>query len=949
MSTLDQSNLMSVKKKPIILTSTKTVTTTKTTRHICLGENGENFEMGLNDLQSFLEEEPKTKVVKKKSVLTPCMTSNRRMNISQNGESRKRKKKSQPAAVKAKSKHWNESDTDLNTTDEENGRRGLISSNDKENNEILSSTINTSGQSLNGEANDFWNEHSSPTYEPSPSEESTERDRKSAKRNRDINDIVEEAHLLPVDVDVTRNEVALVQRTTPRKLSAIFETSAEANATKCSSPSTLHDKSPLIEKMVSNHYNQIHNTMLPNISINEVFPHKIALDNSSISSTVAVPPARRTTRVFSSESTRANLYPNETGKDVDIASNRPVPSFKRKTRRNTKKSNKLQTLIENDKVVQSNRNKNETIFGPVDVPNSKSRRNTKKSTKTQPIIESAGVLVQVNRNENETLPIASPPVEKPKSKSRRNAKKLTEEQRVIENDIETVSTASLPVDASKSKSRRNTKNSTKTQPIIESADVLVQGNRNEIETLPIDSPPVDALKSKSRRNTKKSTKEQRIIENENETESIASPLVDQPKSKQRRNTKKSTKQQPISENSEAAIQANQNEIEVAPIASPPIDAHKSKSRRETKKSTKSSLRPLKDNDGIALRNNQNMNLAEIVTSPIIANTSSLNEPSTDAPKRKTRNPAKKSKTTNSNPIGKDAKDSDQNKNSNNEIAETGRKLARTKGKSLKQFEKRPLNTNIAEVDAITEIHIASIDNNESTKEDGNIETESIEVPKLVAKQTKQSTSVEPKSVDSGARKAAKRIASTIASPRAKRGKKNTKQIVVVNPNENSQTKTEAKKNDLLPSLHEENDKLNSNSKEEQKIDESILFEAPGHDIDVTQENDVETMSTDASNKGKRLIIYSPSRDKSIVKRIVDNRVIIPKSMVAKAINNPRSGVLAGMSDSGMIIDANERLLYAAREGDEINVKKEVKKGVDILEVLAKRRQSVFILLNRQNQ
>lgn len=96
------------------------------------------------------------------------------------------------------------------------------------------------------------------------------------------------------------------------------------------------------------------------------------------------------------------------------------------------------------------------------------------------------------------------------------------------------------------------------------------------------------------------------------------------------------------------------------------------------------------------------------------------------------------------------------------------------------------------------------------------------------------------------------------------------------------------------------------------------------------------------NKSKQIIIYSPSRDKLLVKYIGDDKAIIPKSMIAEAIGNPNSGVLKGMTGNSMVIDANERLIYSPREGEDINVKEEIKKGTDILNVLSKRRKSVFI-------
>lgn len=816
----------SAKKKPIILTSTKTVTTTKTTRHICLGENGEEYQLGLDDLESFLEEEPKKQVVRKKNALKPRLSSNQRINSAGRVELRKRKKKKKLPAIKGQAQQWNESDTETNTTDDEGGHRGLMSSDDKENDEIFSSTINACDRDQPAEANEFWNENSSPTTEPNgrtkkkskrqqnPNEQKISKN----KSKRDINDIVEEALSLPMDVDVTRAEIRHEPRSSPRKLSAIFETSAEAtaNVTQYPSPPTL-DKSPLIEKMVSKHYKEVHNSTPPNISLNETSAPKIASDNLPPSPAVVLP--RRTTRVFSSKLIRANLYQDDDDDD-GIASK---PS-KRKKRRNANKLPEIQPLVEIDE---------------------------------NPI--------QSDDNETETAPVASSSADGPKSKTRRNAKKSP-------------------------------------QTVVEMDEITIQDDENEIEMVPVASPVANVLKLNTRR--KKAIK------------AVTRPLAVQSKQRTISNAIVSTVSNDLISNT------------------PPAEERKPKLRRKNVVST-DSISAKRDE---VVHGNQELNSEEVVTSPIVPNNFLLETPPTDPPKRKNTKKAIK-------PNVNAEENADQNTNSNGKTDP----LARVK-KSSKQQVARGVTKN--QTTPKTE------------KSTENIKKSKIESTEVAPEKTKSS----PAGV---ANRATKRpaIATTTAGapPKAKRGRKlkESGKTDDDSRNEDNQIRT-ANKESSSSSVQNKNIELNSSAHQSKipakikvkpkrqakgqsnskALNESVLFEAPAHnEADQDQLNylDISTASTVFSGKSKPIIIYSPSRDRDKVKHVDGNRVIIEKSMVAKAIGNPNSGVLIGMTDNGMTIDANERLMYSPREGDEINVKKELKRGVDILNVLAKRRKSVFIL------
>lgn len=615
------------KKKPIILTSTKTVTTTKTTRHVCLGENGEDIV--LNELQSFLEEEPTERAVKKKIV-------------PRNSELCKPKKKSKKASRKLNAQHWTESDTDENatitTTDCEDRRQELLSSNDKESREICSSLINKNADQAKDE---FRKDNSSLVEHANESKV-----RKIAKKQsrRDINDIMEEVLLSPIIPCVAHaeNHLTIKATTTPRKLSAIFETSAEVNATKCTSSPPVLDKSPFTDKGTSNHYN---NTVPSNNS-----------------------PSRRTTRQM-----RAN--------DVD-----------------------------------------ETDI------------NFMKSVSTQ----------------------------------------------------------------SQRKTRSNKKLADKSLPLEKNGDIVVHKKEIACDLSPVGK----VYKSKARTNSKNSR-----VNN-------------------------------------ISISKNQGNVIISTALNGFV-----------------SSRPLRD-----------------------------------APKRKVMENSKKKTTY--------VQSSDEKK------------------PSVKLAEERPVNYDSSGRDAVADSQSSGI--------------ETIALPKTsVAKKTKQSTW------------------EITRSTRTKSDRPSTKPIKIFDSNSNAKkmykVEGEAKNSSLtLKSSDKIGTKLIARKSEEHldqtPVNESLLFETSTSESHVDAEQEGAKMDQIALKRSnKRLIIYSPSRDKLLVERIDDNRVIIPKLMIAKAIGNPQSGVLKSMSDNGMIIDANERLMYSPREGEEINVKKEVKKGVDILEVLAKRRQSVFIL------
>lgn len=809
----------SAKKKPIILTSTKTVTTTKTTRHICLGENGEEYQLGLNDLESFLEEEPKRRVVKKKNALTPRLSSNQRASGAGSAEPRKRKKIMKSPAIKARAQQWTESDTEANTTDDESGHRALMSSNDKENDEIFSNTVDSCVRDQPpAEANEFGNENSSPATEPTGrTKKKSKRQISKKKPKRDINEIVEEPLSLPVDVDVTRVEIHHEPRSSPRKLSAIFETSAEAtaNLTQYPSPPTL-DKSPLIEKMVSKHYKEVHNSSPPNISLNETSAHEIATDNPLPSPAVILP--RRTTRVFSSKMIRPKLYPDDGDNDAIVS----APSKRKK------------------------------------------RRNAKKSTKMQPLPEIEEIPIQSNENETETAPVTTPPADGLKSKTRRNAKKAY-------------------------------------QPLVDIDEIVIaiQGDQNDIEMAPVASPLANGLKLKTRR--KKPIKA---------------------------DTRPAAVQSSQHTISDVIVSATSND---SASNTPPAEAHKPKSRR--KNGVNTNLVSVKE--GEVVHGNQDFNSEEVVTSPIVPTNSFSETPPNELPKRKYTKKAIKPKLNAEGNAG-------QVMNSNKKTA-----LARVKKSFKHQVGKQP-----------------AIEDPSETR-DTNTQKSAIESIEVGPEEMKPSSAGVAK-----AKRATKRtaIATTdaIASPPAKRGRNMKKpgKTVAAGCNEGTQIETaneeassmvQNKDTELSSSAHpvQITAKIKVKPKRQPKeqstskaLNESVLFGAPAHD-EVAQEqlnySDISTATTVFSGKSKPIIIYSPSRDKDKVTHIDGNRVVIEKAMVAKAIRNPSSGVLIGMSDNGMTIDANERLMYSPREGDEINVKKELKRGVDILNVLARRRKSVFIL------
>lgn len=907
----------SAKAKPIILTSTKIVTTTKTTRHVCLGKNDEKYDIGLNELQSFLEEEPKKRAVKKKkTALKPhsdVTSSNRHLNNTRTGaEMCKQKKKLKTLAaikskvVKSQAQNWTESDTNANTTtDDEGGRRGLISSKRQENDEILSSTINTSGQSINAEANEFWKENSLPTFEPAAAEsdtmaenitkhpnESHKQQIVEKKSKRDINDIMKEALLTPMDANVTCAEDHSVPSPTQRKLSAIFETSAElnANVTKQSPPPML-DKSPIIEKIVSNHYKQIHNSTPPPILVNEGSPHKIASAHSTPSPTVVV--SRRTTRVFSTKLFREHLHMDEADK-ADAA----VAPSKRKTRRNTEnKANKMLPLEENDddKAVQSNQNELASI--PIALPSgnvykSKARgiSETSNNTDQSDLNTNSGAKVVHSIPSNDLVALTPSPADAKKSKSRRNTSKKLVNTNL--NPIQAIDAVhgnlnfnSVEVEAPKRKARNNIKNRIESNLKEQSSDQSTNSNKTT---------------AKTGRTKKVSKQVEKQSLNEGLPEAAAITEIQTTPTQIIKSTK--------------CVQSTEIEsIELPKLIAqsvahtpPAVDAKKTKLRRNiTKKLVSKNLNPFEANDAV--------------------------HDQVDAPIRKTRNNTMKTIKTNL----KD-QSSNQSTNSNKTIA----KADRTK-KASKQVEKHSLNEGLRDAAAITEIQTAPTVI-KSTKSVQNTEIES--------KQLAPEASISNANITKRTTIRLAIASNTIvaASPRAKRGRSSKKNSAISDIDEREKNKSGPSLEEISAKIEFEPAKTTASKRKRQAqcqsspraLNESLLFEAPANNVDATKKHIAANQQRSIS---KRLIIYSPSRDKSMVKRIDGNRVIIPKSMVAKAICKPKSGVLMGMNDNGMIIDANERLMYSPREGEDINVKKEVEKGIDILEVLAKRRQSVFIL------
>lgn len=933
MSAVNRSSMLNIaldasaRKKPIVLTTTTVVTTKKTTKHIRLGENGQEYEIGLNDLESFLDEEPKKKVVKKNIALTPKLTSNRRMN---KGELRKRKTISQSAGAKAKAQHWTESDTEANTTDDDGERHGFISDSEKENGGILSSTMSTDVPPQNAGANEFDIGQSSLTLESASVEPIEGAEKMTKRRNKQnghkvtdqktkkaIDEIIEESLAMPIDMVRAEYDAALGPSS--RKLSAIFETSAETSANQMnSSELPAAERSPIVERMASNHYRQ---AIPPNMSMEAISSHNIATDESTLPPTFVA--ARRATRIFDSKLVRANLHQDEIDEVDAVAAPR-----KRKTRKNVNKLSKLQPLVENAEVAISN---TQQVTGTVPVASikaadlePKARRNTRNETKfhLQPLEENAESAVESNQDD-----VTPETVRAIRSKARRNTGKTVKsksqslEADVNLNDIETVAAALPSVGIPKPKARRNAKKMTRAEspPVEEDA---VPNNQNDVETVAAASPPAGNSRPR-KRNTKKSSKsglqsneENARIEVQNNQNDIPpeSPSVENPKLKGRRNTRKTTKSklQPCEENGDITTQNDHNgNVSTASndlVPNEPLaEAHQSKSRRNTnKRAVNMAASTIQPNE--AQQNKQKICSTE-VTSPAKSlkrkkryNDTTTNKPDYVAP--------------------------EENEEKSNKIARKGRAK-----EVSKHVDDTP--TELAEE--------AQTDANDSPKSN-----------------TKRPVSEEPAPQIAIATNTVDASSSASRSHKPQKPKKLTKI---------SSSSTELVPNTIQPQILPKNKPkppkgtVNKPIREQklqphpELLSESILFGEAAHVADASQVHTEADQSHHSSTtewmkstngKSKQLIIYSPSRDKALVNHIDGKRVIIPKSMIAKAIGNLNSGVLSSMRDDGMIINANERLLYSPRMGDNINVQKEVKKGTDILAVLAKRRKSLFILQSKSS-
>lgn len=153
---------------------------------------------------------------------------------------------------------WTESDTEDPTTDDDNA---VICIDDKENDERFQRATSSQPILKSTMVDDVEKENAS-SIEPPANESSQSTATAEPNINEIIDELIGETLSQPIDDNVARADTHFDSRIMPRKLSAIFETSAEANATKMS-PEQIIDKSPIIERMVQNHYKQVLNATPP--------------------------------------------------------------------------------------------------------------------------------------------------------------------------------------------------------------------------------------------------------------------------------------------------------------------------------------------------------------------------------------------------------------------------------------------------------------------------------------------------------------------------------------------------------------------------------------------------------------------------------------------------------------------------------------------------------------